>query len=339
MEPIKVLKNIKPFNEFFFKNCFFDSFFPVIGYYNKSIMPFLINNIAIYKGECKNGRVCLDAEYLSCMDDAEIMFNMGINCLTVTTGENLIGNIKKSISNGRPVIIWVDCYYEPIRPDAYLKLHWPHTWLLYGYDDHESLCNIIEHGQRESLSYKERTLCYQDVLNCYHGYLANFQRKEEPAYYEFQSGTNRINCSELERDNMGEYTAVFSSNMKSKKDIILNSLKFLEPFLADFADVVQNREALFANAEQLLGGFNNIINCKNVEQHKLIKICGRGSGITGLLDEILETWKFIRARMVKFIYTSVYDPDTFNFLPSKLDSIIKLENRFYTEVFNFIGKL
>lgn len=45
---IDILENIEPFNDIWYKNCFYSSLFPIVLYFNKTITPYLFNELYFY---------------------------------------------------------------------------------------------------------------------------------------------------------------------------------------------------------------------------------------------------------------------------------------------------
>lgn len=339
MNEKKILNNIEPFNDFYYKNCFYNSFFPVVTHFNRSILPFLINNIVTYKNEHLNGRVFLCAKYIGCRSESEILTDIGICYLTKLKCENIIGDIKNSILNERPVIIWVDCFYEPIRKDTYLKQHLAHTWLIYGYDDTCSKLHIIEHRERENLSYQKYTINYQDAINCYQGYIFNYQPKCEPSYYEYYLKDPCTTYSNVDMGNNNEDMSIFIHTMLCNKDAIIRDLNYVKLFIDDFKSIVMHEKVLLANAEEFLNKFNNTINCKQSENYKLFILLSNEPELVNKINTIFSLWKFIRAKMAKFLYTAVYNQDVFQLMVDKLEELLNLEQQFYIKLYSYFDKI
>ena len=109
--------------------------------------------------------------------DIELLLEEGIAVKTQDLSEDIVKDLTSSISNGNPAVIWIDCYYEPIRTDMYLKEHWAHMLLVYGFNEQEQTFDILEQKNREALLYERRTISYVDIVSSYNGYLAGLEER------------------------------------------------------------------------------------------------------------------------------------------------------------------
>lgn len=80
-------------------------------------------------------------------------------------------------------MVWIDCFYETIRPDAYQKNHWGHILLVYGYDDEKETVEFLEHSYTDSFTYKRANMSYEDFKMCYDSMKS--QMKDFSGFVEF----------------------------------------------------------------------------------------------------------------------------------------------------------
>jgi hypothetical protein len=329
---IKILDNIKPFNEIFYKNCFYNSFFPVVNYFNKNVTRFLVNDILVYKFEGKDEDVALNVEYLPCLRIEQLLRLENMNMINKISCSDIIADIISSVSQNRPVIIWVDCYYESIRTDAYNKNHWPHTLLIYGYDMSRRLFNIIEHRHRNNLTYEKRTLSFEDVSNSYYGFINNFGLDQvAETYMEFYDIRIGEEC-QTDSTAGGCYYSTFTSNNHEKKDHIYKGLEDLKHFLEGFEQTAGNEALLKINIEGLLKGVNDIINAKNVEKYKIRHLPNLDSECTVLLEKIIDDWDTVRGILARYFYSSEYIIESLELSVEKIKNIYKLENIYLNSI-------
>ena len=78
------------------------------------------------------------------------MERMGLKYEVKRYCEDILHEILKALRSQRPVIIRVDCYYESLRKDMYLRTHWPHSLLIYGFDLEQQMFHVIEHDHRKT---------------------------------------------------------------------------------------------------------------------------------------------------------------------------------------------
>ena len=332
MNRIKVLDNIQPFNEVFYKGCFFNSLFPAIRHFNKSILPVLVNDVTVYKRVAENGNLRLSMRYLSKNSLEDVLDNMGIAIDSFSYRENLTDNITKAILLGRPVIIYVDSFYEPFRIDTYQKKHVQHSFLVYGYDYNKSVMNIIEHKHRDNLSYENRVIKYSDIKNSYEGFHMEFQSNIEiPSYYEIQLIKSYIDKTNIDFS-LNECIKVLIENFVEKEEQFFYGLEQLKVFTGEFGELVSNELILNKEVDNLIKGFNKIINVKQVEIYKISRLFGEKNNIVKIQQECLEHWNLIRAVVAKYKYSNIYRIENFGKLGEILKTIYKIEKLYYRNI-------
>lgn len=148
------INGVRPFNDFFFKSC----------YYHQ-----LIAGISCFG-------VDRDAILLNAFTSIQNNFNVGKEgFLNEEKLEKLLGykrehcNVNRAklircIDKGYPVIMGVDCYYLESRPDTYQKQHVPHFILAYGYDLENGEANVVDHQYRNSYEYQEKSISLENLI-------------------------------------------------------------------------------------------------------------------------------------------------------------------------------
>lgn len=299
-------KIIQPFNDFYYKNCFYNSLFPIVRYYGKSILPFLSNDIIVYNKNHDDNMI--SAEYISISPLEQVYKKAGLECKSKMKSTDLVKDIKGSIAAEKQVIVWVDCFYESIRKDTYNKKHWPHTLLVYGVNEALGEFNIVEQVNGESLSYKKQTIQFKELVDSYNGYLQilHHENGSGPTYFEY-SLDNTV-CEDDSCDTGCEiYTHEFLENISKNKEKIYNGFETLKEFMSEYKEIVSNEDSLSLKAEGLIGSINTIINLKKVEQYKIAKIFYKDIYLANLLKAIIDDWNFIRSIFVKYIYSKLYN--------------------------------
>lgn len=337
IEKNKILEGIEPFNEIYYQNCFYNSAFPVLRHYKKSELSFLTNDIIVYHYDEDKKALGLGTNYIPFQTIEHIVDLEGISVNTQIDSDNIILDIITSIRKERPVIIWVDCFYESIRKDMYLKEHWPHTLLIYGYDESRQIFNIIEHKDRDNLSYDRYTISYADIIKCYKGYLNYFQKCEAiPTYYEF-SLKEEVPFGESSDKVINNYFEVYKSNMMNKKDLVLDGLSMLKKFTNDFEVVALNETMLKDISGDLLGKFNNIINTKMVERYRNQVVLVDQPDLLSIFEDIVDNWNSIRATIARLFYSSDYRLKSIETLLKKLEAICQLEEKYYEQIYKLVN--
>ena len=100
----------------------------------------------------------LDYKTLECID-------MSSNIDKLNMGEDIIKLFKMLIDNDYYIFINCNNYYVP-NTSWYHKQHFPHDFLLYGYDDDRSSFNFFAYGNTIKLSRWE--ISYEDLMKAYY---------------------------------------------------------------------------------------------------------------------------------------------------------------------------
>ncbi|MGX7632183.1 amino acid adenylation domain-containing protein [Bacillus thuringiensis] len=328
-EGTNILEGIEPFNDIFYKNCFYNSAFPVIRCFQRDILSFLVNDIITYSyNKTEENLPQLGVEFTPVQSIESLLKNQGIQVNTSLVNHQIVSNIIYSIDQERPVVIWIDCFYASFRSDKFECEHWPHTWLVYGYDEEERLFYIIEHKHSDNLMYEKLKVSFDELHAAYNGYIEYYSQRKDltiPSYYEFF-----INDDLKEEVSPSKHLSVLSDNFQEKKYEIIDSLTQLEEFIKDFDEIALEQSLIDQSVEGLLAGMNEVINSKRVEQYRLVHLLGSNNERTLIVSEILENWEYVRRVVVKYYYSQVYKKGSFNGLTEKLRKILKLEKSYIT---------
>lgn len=312
-QTIKQIDNIEPFNEVFYRNCFFNSFFPILKHYGKSVNQILANDIAVMKF-CDNE---LEVEYLSAEALDRVIDHIGISICCSEYTDDINKLIIEGIDNNKPSIVWVDCFYEPIRNDLYQKEHWAHTILIYGYDEIKSEYLVIEHSVRENLSYEKKSIAYKDLLKMCVGYEENFRNTvNEPCLTVFSAQTD-AECKYYE-DNY------LKTCNKFRKDA-LESINNFKEFTGYFYKTICSENTFKTNGEALLNSVNNVINAARAERYTVKAIFGQKAvNLEEMVDKIISLLSEARRIVAKCIYKDEYDQNRLKTAAEILSSICEL---------------
>lgn len=339
MNNIKILKKIEPFNEVFYKSCFYNSLFPIINHFDKEVMSVLINDVPVYSNFEEKNDLCLEMSYLNQDTLLDNLNSLGIEFKSSEFKENLIDSIINSISNNSPVIIYIDSFYEPFRKDSYLKKHIIHTLLVYGYDNTQKTMNIIEHNHRDNLTYKKRTINYMDIQNSYYGFQQNFDLSNKiHSYYEFQLMEEK-ECLEKRGFSKESHNSIYFKNFKIRENEVFNGLKKLKKFNENLTKVIQDESLLNQVLDQLINSLNTIINVKQVETYKIADILEEESCLIKMQQQCLEHWKAIRVIVAKYKFTKIYNTKKIMSITNKLEEIYNVEYSYFKHItMNSSGK-
>jgi len=329
----KLLDRVKPFNEMFYKNCFYNAAFPVLQYYNRSILSFLVNDVILYTESKENEGEYINTEYVSIKPVEEILEKEGLEYQIKGVCDNVIEDIIHAISRDRLPIVSIDCFYEPIKPSSYMKEHWNHSLLVYGYDINQQVFHVIEHMHRDNLTYEKRILSFEDMRNSYEGYMKNFYVKNDTmSYIEIYCDEFNNKCT-LDIDTDTEkYKHILAKNTAIEKKLIYKRLESFKIFTEKYKQISIDENLLRENSSMLLKNFNDVINAKNVQKYELQQLFGIESEYFKLVNEICENWTYVRNVLARYQYTSVYKKEAFESSIKKLSDIYEIEQRYIDKI-------
>ena len=325
----KIIEAVLPFNNFFFKSCFFNEFFSIMEYYRINLLNILGFTDGYYRLS-ENGQ--LEFEYIDDIESSyskEMLINLaGMAGMTVKINEEEASLlfIEDEIDRLHPVISIIDCYYLPYRTDTYKRKHSIHPILIKGYDEREEVYYIIDQVNDESLTYSNYTISYND----------------------FKQGTNALSIHE--NDDYFNYLSSYSYNKnislslpEIKKEVIGIKKAHLQKFhqgkyaIQKYIEVFTVND-IIDNMDSVIIQLNSIVNFKLIEKHKieLLFLPPDDEELTKLIENILSCWKIFRRDLYMFYYSkktsalALYDT-----LVDLLDRIYLYEDK-YCELFQQI---
>ncbi|HEX3043686.1 MAG TPA: amino acid adenylation domain-containing protein, partial [Bacillota bacterium] len=343
----KLLTEFEPFNDVFYQNCTFNALFPVIQHFHKDITPVLVNDIIVYEYDPFINEIPKGIRYLPMKSPKELLLDLGLGMNTRITCGDIVAETARALAEDRPVIIKVDCFYESIREDAYLKNHWMHDLLIYGYSQPEQLCHVIEHNFRDTLSYEKKTLSFSDLIKSYRGFQENFNQNGE--YTTFMN-FYRLDAPSLEQvgamDKIGapgrENIRIFAANLALKKENLNQGIESLRKYTAKLETLLDNQSFMTANMQDLMIMLNNVINAKYVEKYRIRKLFQdqpeAPAGIIKLLDQVTDGWNHFRAVSARSIYSNQYNPHRFAAAFEKLKGICELEHEYLAALLDLLNQ-
>ncbi|MBO1685687.1 MULTISPECIES: C39 family peptidase [Clostridium] len=334
----KLLDNITPFNELFYKSCFYNSLFSVVTHFNKDLIPFFTSEIATYRCNEKNSGVEFSVDYSKGKEWQLILRDLEIDCDYKTECSELTNSIIRSIDNNKPVILCVDCYYESIRLDAFNKNHVPHSILIYGYDKEDREFYIVEQKNVDTLSYRKCLLSFEDMENSYHSFIKNYTGDGEhvnnnniigngqnPTYFEFFCNNISTNYNE------NNYLYTFFDLIIKHQDNINTSTENIKKIVIGMKNIFAEF-GLDKYVQQLITFINEVIHAKQVELYTLRKLLNNNDLLIKMKLDIIGEWEKIRILIVKYSYTSIIDESLKQDITNLLLNIYNLESKYDQEL-------
>jgi len=337
---VVVLDHIEPFVDFIYKGCFYSSLLPVVQYYERSIEHFVINDIVAYDFLDENDISTFGVSYTPIKTLDECAKDAAITVVKKIRSEDIIHDLQTSLIEGKPVILAIDCYYEPLNTDCYGKEHWPHNILIYGFNEEEQLFYIIEHQNSVSTLYEKLTISYEDLLHCYEEYQENFKNLDiiNSNLYDLTYDYNKefptyIEVVKLEKETERSTKQVLEAYLHSsleKKELIRNGLECLKIFKEKFLDIINDEMKISENYDNLITIMNKVVSGKKIERYRYSKFI-EYEKIRKDQNQVVDLWEKIRNNIVKYSYTKLYRKDVMENEKNYMDKIIELEMQIFNE--------
>lgn len=322
-----VLEGVEPFNEFYFQSCFYNAIFPVIRYYGSDLRSILVENIDLYRTNVTSkGEKILDIEYISCVPVDEILHTIGISIKMRPYTENVIEELKNTIDRGHFVIIWIDCYYESLKKKVYQTYHWPHSLLIYGYQEKQKEMFIIEHEYKDNLTYEKKKISYEELKRCYEGYKENFADQENMVMsYEIAKSGDAI----VQEEQLGDR---LYANLTVNKNQLAEQIGALEDFQSYFTDKAKKQSIKLEELEQIVEGLNHVINAKTVQMYTYKNVIPDNISYSESMNAILYKWKITRGILAKCIFLGECTREEIQKAMNYINDIVEEEKIFLNKI-------
>lgn len=319
MNEKKMIANLQPFTEFFFQDCLYNAVFAVANYYNKSILPILINTY-IYYMHSESNTLNIGFDYRSDENYERLLNKLGMRLTGYSTTEAFAEVIRKSIGEQIPVIVNVDCFYEPIRKDTYQKEHLDHSLLIYGYEADDFWA--YEHSNKNTLNYKPARISEEDLHRACNGYIDRYMKESgyPYAFYcickdnHWKSKNNTINAKYLHK-----YAQRFTNESKMS----LFGIENYHRAIKNLEDVFQDYDKLSVHSDELIELINNIINIKKSQQYVMKYFADE---LAAAAAEIINNWTYIRLLLCRCAEESD------NFIKSSKDAVDAVKKTYLREL-------
>lgn len=326
-----VISNIKCYNEpqdytggTEYVSCFYSDLFSYLVSNNKSVIPFIANNVFYYgyTPEETDLRKRYGIVAKSIVNTNKLALSQGIKVTNENIEVSEIFNfIKKHIDLQEPVSVAVDMFELSYRPDRYKKVHTIHYFMIYGYDDNIKIFNIIDNPK--NTYYKKVTCSYEDFKRGYESGKEFFEGMETVCF-----GTINNTICNIYRD----YKDIFIQNYLSSEECIIDNLKALPELKKDF----ENISKLYLHTDRGMNLFYlihyQLMNIKRAELFAYYKILNMNK-ILEPFGEIVKGWEKVRNILNYCIQKERIDFDKLNNAVGIIGHLCDEELAFYENLF------
>lgn len=281
--------DIPPIISIPYRTCFYSALFNALAYLKKDINIFLSNESVVFR-LFRLGKLSLGYSDQK-VPLKENLKTLGVDCKTVETSDDILRDIKAALFENRPVIVMIDCFYEPNRSDLYQKSHWPHSVLVYGYDETSGFLNILENDFIDSYEYRKMKLRYSDLLNCYDGYLRYFKEQSNaPTLFVFS------NSSGLKIEKTLRHADIYREAINKNLRNMEKGIEDLNLLVTTLRGMVDQEQKLKVFAGLLTSTLSKLIQFKELELRKCNKFLDFDSVD---LARVIKKLKLLRMNVIK----------------------------------------
>lgn len=310
------VEDIKPFCGVFYKDCYINALLPVFMKCSSENL-FFANNIYLYRYDDTRKGIPIFLENIEIVKECDLLQEAGIKVKKELIIDDIVSELKKSISQQKPVLIRVDCFYEENREDFFHKKHWPHVVLVVSYDDENEIFTIIEHDNIDSYQYKEYEISYQSLAESYKGSIEQFHDGVSPSYFEY-SYSNKTPSPSIEYVQQRYLT-----NLKVNSEAIAMGLQHL----IDFGKWIdsERKDAFYENIDEIIFIMNDIINGKKVDMFNRNAIFADRLDIVEQNDKILNEFEMLRTQILKVKFSNKSNSLNLEKISKNIQNIFTME--------------
>ncbi|TVX93688.1 BtrH N-terminal domain-containing protein [Paenibacillus agilis] len=321
--------DVKPFNDLFYRNCFFSALFPVVQYFGQPIEYILAHDRISYEKNDNNEVWPVNLRMESVHSIDPILHELGLKIETLFQSEDIIADLTEGLEQGKLPLLNIDCYALPMRKDLYRQEHWPHVLLISGVDTVNRVFYVIEHRERESMTYERRLLSFDDLEQAYSSFVEHFLSNWEGAsiYYisDTETSSTVLSSSEI------WVKQLYESKQKLEGSHLSNAAELV----GQLHDICMQEDKLQQHTQELIKGLNELILVKQAEQYRLRHMMPEAQAALEQLTAQLDLFQKLRRVIGKFAMTNVYPHKAFAD-DSIFTSILHLEREYVSLLFHAV---
>lgn len=316
------IPGIQPFNDLFYRSCFFNCYFSVVRSFQQEIYPYLLNDIYSYQLD-EDGYPMIDRTEV--YDPEYVMNQQGISADKQSVSSSLIDDVKRDVLKNKPVIIWLDTYAQPYRQE-YMSKHSRNSILIYGFHDVDQTVLAIENRYPDNLSYEARNISYHHLAKAYQGFHSYFQ--PPAAFHSYASFSYDPDRDRSGQSIFKDAAAFFVHNITEHVDRMLSGLASFSWFTEQFHSI--------RDSEKLLHSFNGILNVKKTEQYRFAFLPAFEQ-LAAVTSDIIDELEAARHLAAKLYFSGGSSSGYEDRIKDSLKKVLELEAA-YIECLKDIGK-
>lgn len=309
--------NIEPFNEYFYRGCFYNCLLSVLKNYHKNITELLLNDTSRFVMREKAGNFYLTVDYSSYLPLPKLLYKMGIlfSCYDVKK-DSFKNMMIEQLALGKMIIIWADSYFLPYRLDYFQNMHCLVTILVYGYDDMEKNFLIVDTNDNQRLKYEKIKVNMKDLALAYNSIFNYGESESVISFMAFYNMKPYRNSTDI---NWKRWYMLGEKRGQSKQDVL--------HIIREFSNIM-DREVKYQDLGKFslwLKGLNEIVLAEEARCRVLTFLMGENDFKAVRERDILNQWRKVRSICVKADYMKQWDLNLCNKVVQYMESIYSKE--------------
>ncbi|TYP76804.1 hypothetical protein [Paenibacillus methanolicus] len=327
-QPFDGMKKMFPHHNFPYFNCEYNLYLTLAGYFKKDSLPILNNVVSIYRFDKQKitTKGYFKLEVLNLEEGDTLLAKMGISIRRKSPDiDALQDEIISSISNGHPISIFIDLFYQRGREFYFNKQHGLHPVLVYGFHLTQKEIYTVD----DITEYRRYSLPFSEFKN---GCMSVEHLKMPNYYWEYAlkspADQDGLLNKKLARSNIHE----FVENMYRYQNEITESLKNILMLAKNFEFVITN--------ETIIETLSSTIYRKCSEKYRLNTLYkynmdhrNAKNTMDSLLDQIIDDWMLIRIYCTKAIHSKKFTKEIVDKCAGILERIYVNETHFNNQFF------
>jgi len=297
--------SIKPFNKIFFKNCYYNSLFSILMYFDVGIDDVLSNNIPVYS--IKSDFIL--NEYIEIQREDKLLFDLGMTIVEeYVEYESFYELIMNNIKSKSPLLI---ALYNEVGFEKFA--------LIIGYKCDSSVF-VIHQQHSDSLTYVEEMMTVKELTRRH--LFGNKQKLVRVFLFNYSQ--------DHARKDIRRCAISFIDNMTNNIEIILLGLKKLKDYSTCFSNILESTD--IASYSCLVKNINTIINSCRVTRMVIngYRDCFE---LLKLKNNIESNWCYIRNKVMKSYFSKQKICESTS-LNTVMRNIYVYEQKFISEIIN-----
>ncbi|WP_338556176.1 hypothetical protein [Paenibacillus sp. KS-LC4] len=322
-QPFDGMIKMFPHHNFPYFNCDYNLLLTLANYFKKDELPILNNVISIYRFDKQKikTRGYFKLEVLDLEDGDKILEEMGISIRRKSPAlDALQDEIINSISNGNPISIIIDLFYQRGRDFYYNQKHGLHPVFVYGFN----LTNEEIYTVDDIKEYRQYSLPFSEFkLSC----MSSEHVKMPNYFWEYAlvspADHDILNSEQLAQTNINK----FVENMCRYQNEITESLNNILLLAEHFELIITNETIIETLSSTIYRKCSEKYRLNTLYKYNIDHIHAKHT-LDPLMDHIINDWKTVRIYSNKAIMSKKFTGEI-------IDKCIGLLKKIYTNEVHF----